>query len=175
MDQDQFKTHFRSYRVSVSSQPDLVAEIFWSNFLLLQIRSQRTSPRLPALSSRSPARISSLSGPPSESFIPDSQAEPDLHSCSSVPLRLRSRLYWRSIPVLKELELCSPNRRKVHGLLHPVVYGSHSLTTAERNYPITELETQVDVWAVTHFIAYLYGHDATIYTHHTAVGDIQQL
>ena len=55
------------------------------------------------------------------------------------------------------------------GLLHPVAYASRSLTPSERNYAITELETLAVVWAITHFIAYLYGHEDTVYTDHTAV------
>ena len=48
--------------------------------------------------------------------------------------------------------------------LHPIAYASRSLTTGERNYAITELETLVVVWAITHFIPYLYGHDVTVYS-----------
>ena len=55
------------------------------------------------------------------------------------------------------------------GLLHPIAYASRSLTTGERNYAITELETLAVVWAITHFIPYLCGHDVTVYTVHTAV------
>ena len=55
------------------------------------------------------------------------------------------------------------------GLLHPVAYASRSLTPSERNYAITELETLAVVWAITHFIPYLYGHEVTVYTDHTAV------
>lgn len=55
------------------------------------------------------------------------------------------------------------------GLLHPIAYASRSLTTGERNYAITELETLAVVWAITHFIPYLYGHEVTVLTDHTAV------
>ena len=61
------------------------------------------------------------------------------------------------------------SQKKQDGKLHPVAYGSRSLTTAERNYSITELETLAVVWAVTHYKAYLYGHNVTIYTDHSAV------
>lgn len=55
------------------------------------------------------------------------------------------------------------------GLLHPIAYASCSLTTGERNYAITELETLAVVWAITHFISDLYGHEVTVYMDHTAV------
>ena len=53
--------------------------------------------------------------------------------------------------------------------LHPIAYASRSLSAAEHNYSITELETLAVVWAVTHFHSYLYGHSVTILTDHTAV------
>ena len=43
----------------------------------------------------------------------------------------------------------------------------HSPT--EKRYGMTELETLAVVWAVSHFHYYLYGHNVTIYTDHTAV------
>ena len=55
------------------------------------------------------------------------------------------------------------------GKLHPVAYASRALNPAEKNYAITELETLAVVWAVTHFHSYLYGHEVTIYTDHSAV------
>ena len=39
----------------------------------------------------------------------------------------------------------------------------------EKRYVITELEILDAVWAVSHFHAYLYGNDATIYTDHSIV------
>ena len=60
------------------------------------------------------------------------------------------------------------------GLLHPVAYTSRSLTPAERKYSITELETLAVVWVITHFVPYLYGHDVTVLTDHTAVKAILQ-
>ena len=49
------------------------------------------------------------------------------------------------------------------GQRHPVAYASRSLTAAEHNYSITELETLAVVWSVTHFHSYLYGHQVTVY------------
>ena len=55
------------------------------------------------------------------------------------------------------------------GQTHPVAYASRSLTRAERNYSITELETLAVVWAVSHFRPYLYGNKVSVYTDHSAV------
>ena len=55
------------------------------------------------------------------------------------------------------------------GQLHPVAYASRSLSAAERNYAITELETLAVVWAINHFHFYLYGHSVKVLTDHTAV------
>ena len=61
------------------------------------------------------------------------------------------------------------SQKKQDANLHPVAYASRSLSIAERNYGITELETLAVMWAVTHFRAYLYGHHVTVYTDHSAV------
>ena len=53
--------------------------------------------------------------------------------------------------------------------LHPVAYASRSLSAVEKRYAVTELETLAVVWAISHFHAYLYGHDVTVYTDHSAV------
>ena len=55
------------------------------------------------------------------------------------------------------------------GKIHPVAYASRSLSPQERRYAITELETLAVVWAVSHFHAYLYGHDVHVFTDHSAV------
>ena len=58
---------------------------------------------------------------------------------------------------------------KQDGKLHPLSYASRSLSNSERNYSITELETLGVVWAIHHFRAYLYGHNVTVFTDHSAV------
>ena len=55
------------------------------------------------------------------------------------------------------------------GVQHPVAFASRSLSPAERNYGVTELETLAVVWAMQHFRAYLYGHRVTVITDHSAV------
>ena len=55
------------------------------------------------------------------------------------------------------------------GQRHPVAYASRSLSAAERNYGISELETLAVVWSITHFHSYLYGHRVTVFTDHSAV------
>ncbi len=55
------------------------------------------------------------------------------------------------------------------GKLHPVAYASRALSNPEKNYGITDLETLAVVWSISHFHAYLYGNDVTVYTDHSAV------
>ena len=61
------------------------------------------------------------------------------------------------------------SQRQEDSCMHPVAFASRSLSPAERNYGITDLETLAVVWAVSHFRCYLYGHAVTIYTDHSAV------
>ena len=55
------------------------------------------------------------------------------------------------------------------GKLHPVSYASRSLSKAEENYAITELETLAVVWAISHFHHHIYGHRVTVVTDHAAI------
>jgi len=49
------------------------------------------------------------------------------------------------------------------------IQSSRALSATEKRYAITEFETLAVVWAVSHFHAYLYGNDVTIFTDHSAV------
>ena len=53
--------------------------------------------------------------------------------------------------------------------LHPVAYASQSVSVAEVNYIITNLETLTVVWAITHFKYYVYGQNMTVVTDHVGV------
>jgi hypothetical protein len=55
------------------------------------------------------------------------------------------------------------------GSVRPLAYASHSLQPHERNYGITELEGLGVVWAVKHFLPYLYGHICHVFTGHSAL------
>ena len=61
------------------------------------------------------------------------------------------------------------SQRAEDGKVHPVAYASRSLSPQEKRYAITELETLAVVWSVSHFHAYLYGHDVYVFTDHSAV------
>ena len=50
---------------------------------------------------------------------------------------------------------------------HLVVCASQALSPQKSCYAITELQTLTVVWAISHFHAYLYGHDVLVYTDHS--------
>ena len=56
--------------------------------------------------------------------------------------------------------------------LHPSAYPSRALSSNERNYGITDLETLAVVWAMSHFRSYIYEQDVTVITDHSAVRPI---
>jgi len=58
------------------------------------------------------------------------------------------------------------------GLEHPIAYASRNLRSAEKNYPITELETLAVVEFVKVFRPYLYQQEVTVETDHTAVSAV---
>ena len=58
-------------------------------------------------------------------------------------------------------------QEQVDGKLHPIAYYSRSLSKAEKNYGITELEALGVVWGAKHFRAYLYGHKCVVFTDHS--------
>ena len=64
------------------------------------------------------------------------------------------------------------SQKKADDKLHPVAYASRSTSSPEKNYSVTKLETLAVVWAVQHFRAYLYGHNVTVITNHSAVKSI---
>ena len=64
------------------------------------------------------------------------------------------------------------SQKQADGKIHPIAYASHSLNTAEKNYGITELETLAVVWAISHYHSYLYGHDVTVLTDHSAIKSV---
>lgn len=53
--------------------------------------------------------------------------------------------------------------------LHPVAYISRSLTKAEKNYTITELEGLAAIWALTYLRHLIYGRPVKIITDHHAL------
>ena len=70
-----------------------------------------------------------------------------------------------SIDGLKDI-LSQTNSDK---LCHPIAYVSRALSVQQKRYAITEQETLAVVWEKSHFHSYLYGHDVTIFTDHSAV------
>ena len=53
--------------------------------------------------------------------------------------------------------------------LHPVAYTSASVSTSEAHYAISDLEILAVVWTVIHFRYYLYSHNVSVVTDHTAL------
>ena len=73
------------------------------------------------------------------------------------------------MPVSKALAQSYLKKEHIDGKLHPVARANRALSHIEKRYAITDLETLAVVWAVTHFHAYLYGHDVLVYTDHSTV------
>ena len=61
------------------------------------------------------------------------------------------------------------SQKDVDGRQHPIAYASRALASCEKNYAVTELETLAVVWGLKHFKFYLYGHNVTVLTDHSAV------
>ena len=59
--------------------------------------------------------------------------------------------------------------------LHQVAYTSRSVTKTKANYARTDLEILAVVWAITHFLYYLYGHKVTMITDHAAILGVPNL
>ena len=66
------------------------------------------------------------------------------------------------------------SQRQEDNQLQPVDFASRALSAAENTYSDTELETLAVVWAIQHYPAYLYGHEVTVITDHSAVKAILQ-
>ena len=58
-------------------------------------------------------------------------------------------------------------QEEMDGKSHPIAYASRSLSKAEKNYGITELEALGVVWGAKHFRAYLYGYKCVVFTDHS--------
>lgn len=58
------------------------------------------------------------------------------------------------------------SQQQEDGQIHPVAFASRALSLQEKNYSVTDLETLAVVWAVSHFHAYLCGHDVEVRTDH---------
>ena len=59
------------------------------------------------------------------------------------------------------------------GELHPIAYASRAFSPCEMSYGITELETLVVVWVMSHFRTYLVWASRVV-TDHSTVGAVLQ-
>ncbi|KAJ3659856.1 hypothetical protein Zmor_011519 [Zophobas morio] len=55
------------------------------------------------------------------------------------------------------------------GQMHPIAYASRTLTTAEKNYSITELEALAVLYGLTHFRHFVYGSPIIVKSDHHAL------
>jgi hypothetical protein len=110
-------------------------------------------------------------------FIPKfAKIAQSLHHLTKKDVTVSRRLYWPTHPLTTLKTDASIqglgavlSQLQSNSRLHPVAYASRSLTLAEANYSITELEILAVVWAITDLHSYLYGHSVTVYTDHTPV------
>ena len=58
--------------------------------------------------------------------------------------------------------------------MHPLAFASRALSPCKMNYGIRELETLTVVWAMSHFMTYLYGQDLVVFMDHSAVRAVLQ-
>ena len=92
--------------------------------------------------------------------------------CESAFSQLKQALV--QAPILAYPEFSSPHpfileaQQQDDGKVHPIAFGSRSLTEAESNYAITELETLGLVWAAKLFRPYILGHRCIVFTDHAA-------
>lgn len=61
------------------------------------------------------------------------------------------------------------SQKQDNGTTHPIAYASRTLQPHECNYGISELEALGVMWAVKHFLHYIYGHRFTVYMDHEAL------
>ena len=59
-------------------------------------------------------------------------------------------------------------QKQEDGLIHLVAYASRTLSPAEKNYGITEMETLAVVWSAKYFRPYILGHHCIVFTDHSA-------
>ncbi len=58
------------------------------------------------------------------------------------------------------------------GKQHVIVFASHALTVAEKNYSVTHLEILVMVWVLKHLWDIIMGYKITVYTDHSPITEI---